>query len=675
MPHRRFLNACYRGNIFTIKRYLFLHRNFDINCLNEEGKTALYIACEQGHFHLVKLFLEPSTFEQRYLLRQTVNIDALSSDSSRESDFPKWTALDAACNKRHFDIILFLLQRCDNEINYANNLALAYIDQDIDLIRILLMPRENLNLLSKVLYSSVLSFGYEDRALTHYPMMTRYLLSENYFPFAIACSQNDLDLVKILLLRIYHAQKNNTLSADKNILLSSIIQKEFYYGFHVAVRFSHNDIAVLIYNQILFKDGIFSNEQFDTTTGNHSAIILPFIYKNIFLFIKIMLAKKTVLQDLDLKAMATQYDDSLEHRAILKLLLQSALLDNEKANTIFLWACIENNSELVQYLISDESPYSCDLNQIIKFKNVLIDSKIFQDTPLLYAIQRNYVTLAKVLLSDPSIDINIGILINDDTIDSKPIYLATKAGQAEIIPLLFEERHRLRVDHDTKLKIFNAAMHARKNRLETINLLIHYFNFSMEDLEWAIFKACTNHNLDALELLLSHSKMDIDKISNGKLKQQLLYAYKEKANIMIIAYKLAFQNINPGTLTPAAIYTFLGIANPIASEKKFFEDNCEAIKDCIKQAYEKLLSPGIIFALVILFSDNFLQLRKTPEQLPAYSMQQWPKACNFFKSTSKLPLELQMNVVNKLCRKTATFVSVTETEKGLRGNISAFGGR
>ena len=309
--------ACTHNNIEAVK-ILLAEQNVNVNLQNEDGNTALTLACTQNNIEVVKILLA----------HQNVNINQQN----------KWgyTALMRACTC-NLEIVKQLLADPNINVNQQNEdgntafmLACKYNHREIVTI-LLADPRVNVNLQSVITLDGMII-----TISKYHNHQFRYGV-DGYTAFMLACTHNNIDVVKILLTdqKVNVNQKNSA----------------GYTAFMLACTHNHREVVKVL----LADQRVKVNPQ--NRDGN-TAFMLACTHNNIDV-VKILLADQrvNVNQDSDGNT-AFMLACKHNHREVIKILLAAQKVNvnqqNSDGNTAFMLACTHNNIDVVKILLTNQ---------------------------------------------------------------------------------------------------------------------------------------------------------------------------------------------------------------------------------------------------------------------------------------------------------------------------------
>jgi ankyrin repeat protein len=123
------LHEAISGGHLKIVEALLLHPQVDVNCVDENGMSALMYAARKGHRDIVNALLQ----------RPDIDINSVDEDG--------WSALMFAVNWWRSDIVNALLQRSDTDINQLDHmgrtpLTVAVEEGHTEIVRMLLSHKD-----------------------------------------------------------------------------------------------------------------------------------------------------------------------------------------------------------------------------------------------------------------------------------------------------------------------------------------------------------------------------------------------------------------------------------------------------------------------------------------------------------------------------------------------------
>jgi len=309
--------------------------------------------------------------------------------------------------------------------------------------------------------------------------------------------------------------------------------------------------------------------------------------------------------------------------------------------------------------------------------NVNWDDPEIGRTPFYRACGHGQAAVVRYLLSHPRLDPNIP----ERTMTASPYFVACQEGKVEVVGLLLADL-RVNVSRARGDKVTPFFMAAQEGRVEVVSLLLvdprgdptvgndeNVTPFSI---------ACQNGHLRIIHLLLEDWRVDPNrpKINNSSP----LYYATQNGHLDVVRHLLAsWRPINTGLKSDwnnrkaaeqgrRIIPRGSNDSDETFARKKTNGPLCSDIIDeyeqdpeAVRQRLRRL--PGVreyfighTFALVVFFSDGFLQLgpdAPSPTE-------------RFLRVNSRLPLELQMLLCNRLFGSSHSIILSKDSEPGFR---------
>jgi len=278
------------------------------------------------------------------------------------------------------------------------------------------------------------------------------------------------------------------------------------------------------------------------TTQYHSPVFWAFVYGN-FEIIKYFLTKPHTSEcDYYFLAINTGYLN------ILKYLIHQT--KNKPKESPLFWACLFNQSKIVDYLLSDENyPLIVDREKKI--------------TAIHIASMHGHLDLIKMLVDKYSDNIN-----GKDSMNRTPLYFACMNGHEETVKYLaslhWDNSYR---DSDGNCYLHAACMSGNKN---VVSCLISDLNSDVNCQNLAgktpIYLACEKQQLEAVKVLLSYQDCDPNIKNNDG---ESIFHVVIKSNIMnILNLLLESSNLDVNARnatgdTPLLLACSLGHIDPL----------------------------------------------------------------------------------------------------------------
>ena len=505
------LHYASEGNSLEIVKYLLEnHADIDVNLLNDDGDSALAIACKKGNLEIVENLLRKSGVDLNIQFGKSKN-----------------TLLHYASKGGNLEIVKYLLENhADIDINLLNDdgdsaLAIASEKGNLEIVKLLLRKSGvNVNI----------HYGKSKNTLLHY-----------------ASEGNNLEIVKYLLEN--HADIDvNLLNDDGDSAASKAAERGYW------------EIAELL----LRKSGVDDNLRYSW----HEITLLHYAStKNSFEIVKYVLEK---LADSDVNLSNASVYSAIctaaqrEDWEMVKLLLRQSGADVNarcEKNTLLHYASEEGNWKIVKYLLENHADIdvnllnddgdsalaiACKKGNLEIVENLLRKSGVdlniqfgkSKNTLLHYASKGGNLEIVKYLLENHAdIDIN---LLNDD--GDSALAIASEKGNLEIVKLLLRKSGVNVNIHYGKSK--NTLLHyaSEGNNLEIVKYLLENHadidvNLLNDDGDSALAIASEKGNLEIVKLLLRKSGVNVN-IHYGKSKNTLLHYASEGNNLEIVKYLL-----------------------------------------------------------------------------------------------------------------------------------------
>ena len=575
------LKASERGNSEIVKYLLENYADIDVDLLNDDGDSAVSIACERGHFEIVKRLLPKSRVDinvrygrkntlllkaseggnlkiMKYILKNhaDIDVDLLNVDGD--------SAVSIACEKGHLEIAICLLPKSRVDIN------LRYGRKKNTLL--LKASKEGKSKIVKYLLES------------HADVDVDLLNDDGDSAVSIACSRGHSEIIRCLRLKS-RVDVNLRYGKSKNTLLlkaserGNLLIVKYLLGNHADIDVDlpndYGDSAVSIacnkgnfeLVKVLWqKSGVDVNFRY----GRRQNTLLQYASENGTLEIVKYLLENHADIDVDLlngdANSAVSIACGRQNLEIVKCLLPKSSVDinlryGKSKNTLLLKATEKGTSEIVKYLLENHADIDVDLlkdgddsalsiacrrGSFEKVKCLLAKSKVdinlrygkSKNTLLLKASQRGNLEIVKYLLENQA-DIDVDLPNNDG---NSAVSIACELGPLEIVKCLLPKS---RVDINQRYgKRKNVLLHyaSENGTLEIVKYLLENHadidvNLFNDDGDSAVSIACERENLEIIKCLLPKSSVDIN-LRYGRSKNTLLHKASEKGTLEIVKYLL-----------------------------------------------------------------------------------------------------------------------------------------
>ena len=491
-PAEILINACKSGDTQRVR--LLLKDKVDPNAINnnEEGKTALMLACESGHEDIVHSLLfaganvnlqdnagwsalmTASEHNHISIIHKLLNANAdphlLASNGSN--------VLMIAAFIGYYDIVVLLINKCGVDPNYQREdgstaFMAACNNGHIQIVELLLKERVDPNVQNNEGYNAFM-FACQNGHI----QIVKLLLKEQGNPniqskngmtaLMLACQYGHIPVVKLLLKE----------RVDPNVQ-----NKEGYTAFMLACQKGHIHIVKLL----LKEQG---NPNVESKNG---VTALMLACQNGHMPIVEILLKEKVDPNVQNNEGMNAFILSCYrgHTQIVKLLLKEQVHPNvqtKNGTNAFMIACENGHTQIAKLLLKGR----VDLN---------VQSKTGV-TPFMLACQNGHIQIVKMLLRKNA-DTNVQ---NNDGYDA--FMLSCVKGRKEIVEILLAEKVDPNVQQTNDYRGCNAfGLACQSGQTEIVKLLlkeqidptVHY-----KDGSNALMLACYNGHTQVVKLLLKH---------------------------------------------------------------------------------------------------------------------------------------------------------------------------
>jgi len=313
-------------------------------------------------------------------------------------------------------------------------------------------------------------------------------------------------------------------------------------------------------------------------------------------------------------------------------------LDHFNCTPLYL-ACVNNDVSIVKLLLCNpDINVNVDVNVDVNVNVNAVDLDT-GNTSLHIAVEKHNVNIVKLLIQQPHVNVNI-----QNNKGCTPLHLACRYGNIDIVNVLLGFNGiNVNIKTDGGYTPLSNACIGRY--IEVIDALLHYDNLNINcDAPLPLILSSLDSNTDVIKMLLCHPNIDVHKKNNKNFTALMAMCERHYNYLHSIANTLQVdttehikyllcKNYNPST-------------NIIDDEQL---DHYEIIKQ-IKQQHSLLLpykakidTVSYIFTLVVLVCDNYFTLKQNSYNLDKQHQQR------FFNICTQLPMEIQMIICHRVC--------------------------
>ncbi|GBN59406.1 Ankyrin-2 [Araneus ventricosus] len=540
------LEAAQSGDLEKIK-YLMQQAGIDLNSVDKNKNTPLHLAAEKGHAEVVQVLLESEDIDVN-----AKNLDKSKlpypvhpgDDPDRQKLTNGKAALYLAVNNGHFEVVKLLINHKETDVNtkdkYGKPCLHSAVTNGFTEITKLLLSHIKIdpnvqypcNDHYTALHTAIERLNMEIiRALINHPDIDLNI-KERYkelTPFQMAVKENVLPVVEIMLQ--HPGTDVNTMDKFRQTPLCNCVEK------------GNVNMA-----ELLLKAGVKVGEDVLKISTSDSIGIKsnPTIVQMIKDYIRgnIKVSGKGLLSANEGLLAAAQNGDS---QRVQELLKQSGIDVNyvdTNGNTCLHLAAERGCVEIVRELLKrsdievnvknrDDSKY---IYPIYVGDDPTRGELTVGNTPLFCAVMRGHLEVVKLLLNHYKIDVNA-----KDKYDKSCLYLAVVKGYKTIVQALL--RHP-KIDVNAKYICYDhfTPIHiaVQKNRFEIVKALLSHPNIDV-NIKDRLFEHTPLHTaakhgyVDILELILTHPKINVNvKDKSGRTAFQLAKQNKHESCVQIL---------------------------------------------------------------------------------------------------------------------------------------------
>lgn len=517
-----FYKACKKGDLKKVRD--MMNHSVDINQSNENGFSALQVACDNNHIEVVNELLKYDGIDIEHtdnsgctafymacqegnveiveeLIRHSVNVNA--------SDGNGLSPLQAACNNNNRDVVKQLL-KCDNiDVEHSDNVGrtafyLPCHEDNVDIVMDMIKHSVDVNKSNDNGFSPLQTASYNN----YIEVVTKLLKCDNVdidhsdvsgcTALYLACLEGN---IKIVMELISH-------SADVNMSPKNLLSP-------LQIACDKNHIEVV--KELLKSDNI------DITYSGRTTFLQAGQQGNIEI-VKEFISHSVDLNSSGALLVACDNNQIETVRELLKCDNIDINHSNKSGCTAFYLACKEGNIEIVMALIS----YSVDINK----------NNNFGYSPLQVVSYNNHIEIVKELLKYETIDIE-----KTDFSGCTAFYLACMKGNIEIVLNLMNfsvDINKSDLDDMSPLQVASY-----KNNIEVVEELLKCDNIDMNHCDitgcTAFHLACQKGNVEVVNELILHS---VDVIKTDRNGFSPLQIASNNNYVAVVKELLKCDNIN-----------------------------------------------------------------------------------------------------------------------------------
>ncbi|XP_055370831.1 uncharacterized protein LOC129605233 [Condylostylus longicornis] len=563
------------NHLETIK-ILLCQETIDINLPNLENSTALHLAAYMGHKNVIEALLN---FEK-------INIFARDGNGC--------TALHLACQNGQKDIVQLLCDKC-LDINTKDNLLwtplfYAVEDNRIDIISFLLQRKDiDLNNVSRDGYTVLhLAAGNGNKKIVEILLTytknknINYKSSEGCTPLHLAAQNGHKDVVFIL--------------CQTNGINTCCVTNKGLTALHLAAINGHEEVVEVLSKEV---DVNLKNETVGTAL--HAAATSG--YKEV---VKALLKHSNIEINSKFSEGCTPLHLATQnnHQDVVKILLNNENINincaNDEGYTPLHIAALHGHTDLVQIFLQRKHKdlnicaeshtrtiplHTASISGHTAIISFLIDAEIStinhknakNITPLMYASINGHEKAVECLLKYKDVDVNIV-----DDYNYSALHYAVQYGYPNIVKFLLQHS-QINISSGSHGNLTPLHLSAKKGDKHITEILLNTGNIDInaKDSEGRtpLHFAVQNNNVDIIEILLKNSDVNIcSKNQDGNTALHLAAQFNYE-KIVEILFRFNYTDINSKNsekLTPLHLAAVFGHKNIVlALIRKGCDVNCK----------------------------------------------------------------------------------------------------